>query len=317
VSAVPIKDLTVLTVAYREGDAFLRWLTMAALCAGEVVVLDNSPGEHAIDLEAEARSMNRVVRVLRHELGSHASLADVRNLGISLVGTEWMLALDDDEFLPASGVEALRAALESKSADCWFTSWITYDHFNTPRIFDYKLTAFRPRDGVCYMERTHQSPTLSARRARLHGKMARVTIEHHPRRRLLRRKKRQYLAELEAAWGDEPCPRIQWFLANTCLQLGDRARALQVARLESRSHLTEHPVESVNLQLLRYCVSDDERERSGSLARARELAVSAEGDVEYEAFRSKPYFGKIFDRRKSALSALDLIGACHCIDPLD
>lgn len=302
-------SLTVLTVAHEEDESFDRWLSSFLPWATDVIVVDNSPGQHeSAAMAATDRQM--LVLEVDESAAVDADLGILRNTGLERVTTEWVLVLDSDEFLTDAGRRELLAHLHSGDVDCWFMPWVTTRRSPPQVVRDYKLSVFRPSSGLRYTEAIHQSVTPLARRSALSADLAPVTIEHRPREARRARKRAAYLRQLEAAWQHQPCVRIQWFLALSYAAVGRPTDALDVALQPVHVHARSHPVEAFDLLCLASVLTPDPAARSMLEARARAALAALGGDLEMVALRHQ---GHVRALESGRLTLESLLESNYCL----
>jgi hypothetical protein len=307
-----VHGLSIVTVAWRENGWFDRWLRNTFDVAETVLVVDNSPGEHT---SHTVYDLNPGLRLIDARTAETNDLAEVRNLGIELVQTEYTMTLDSDEIVDGAAVPYIAEAIRRPDLDCWFAPWNTYDRFGRLRISDYKLVMWRTRCRLRFTETVHQSVTAGARLAGLRSGYIDFPIVHQPKPQLRQHKRKTYLAALEAAWAEYPCTRIQWFLANTYLQTGRRLDALKISRMSRVHHESLHPIEVINLACLKSILTTDLSESSSALNYARATLEFYRDDIEMIAFSRKPHAITLTSASGTFLTEEQITSSCHCIDP--
>jgi hypothetical protein len=309
---VAIQSLTIITLAWHENGCFDRWLEGSLDVAERIIIIDNSPGQHD---STRLYQPNARVQVVAPKVDDMACLADARNFSLDLVQSDYVMSLDSDEYVDKIAVPFLRMAMQNSDVDCWFARWNTYDGNRRLRISDYKLVMWRTSRQIRFTEACHESVTASARLARLRSGYVDYPIVHNPRPGKREHKRRQYLFALETVWNDQPCVRIQWFLANTYLQLGRRLEALRLSRVAGAPHEALHPVELVNLACLRSVLSDSHSESRLACAAARKALYQYKDDLEMIAFLRKPHARALVESRCDLLDEGQIFESCHCVDP--
>jgi glycosyltransferase involved in cell wall biosynthesis len=305
-----LAGITVLIISHNNDRGILPLVERASAGADQVIVVDNGSTDRTVPLLQQASHASDKLTTLTDTNdwwpSAHSEwspLAAARNFGLSHVTQEWVLVLDDDEYVSTEGFRYLRRVVDASSCFAYFLPWITYDGDGKTIVEDYKLSLFRSWQGVQYDGLFHENATKSVRKLQAPCLMAPIEISHNPSFKGVRDKSRTYLEGLTSAVQLTPvCARLRWFFGLTLYHLGevdDAQRQLSFAATLDEDRW--HPIERINACFLlgaSYEITHDLRQRRHWLERALHLCEEFRHDVEMVAY------GTVIDHMRQAYETI-------------
>jgi glycosyltransferase involved in cell wall biosynthesis len=313
--------IAVLIISYNNERGILRLVEQAVTNADQVIVIDNGSTDQTVPLlKSASRAYDKVTALTEKDEwwpsanSEWSPLAAARNFGLTHVTQDWVLVLDDDEYVSPDGFCHLRRLAYASTCLAYFLPWITYGCNGKTLVEDYKLSFFRSRKGVQYDGLFHENATKSVRRLQAACQMAPIEISHHPPSNKLGGKREAYLNGLTSAVRLVPsCARLRWFLGLTYYHLGEA--------LDARRHLSAaaeleddrwHPIERINACFLlgaSHKITRDVQQRRRWLERALHLYEEFQHDVEMVAY------GRVVDYVRRAYDTTERGGGADLLYP--
>lgn len=313
-------SVSILLLAHNVAERIESVIEQWAPQCEELVVVDNKSLDSTSTIASEVAKRYGNVFLLtirceeREADRNWRPLAAARNTALSFVSSDWVLVLDDDEYVSDEGLNVLRNLAEGTEHVGFFLPWNTYESDGKLRVEDYKLSFFRAKRGVCYEGLIHENPTVSIRKAGGTCDFARVELRHLPTEGAVQQKRATYSMALRSAVGLRPyCARTRWFLGLTCykLDLFEEAGEHLVACAQMEEDVW-HPIERINASfLLGWSELRVGKRREGRrwLIKALRLCSTHSGDPEMVAY------GKVLAAIQHVFDAANDSRAINAIDP--
>jgi glycosyltransferase involved in cell wall biosynthesis len=314
-------SIAVLIISYNNESGILRLVGEAAQYADQVIIIDNGSTDQTVPLlQSASRANDKVIALTDKDEWwpsvnkDWSPLAAARNFGLTQVTQEWVLVLDDDEYVSPDGFSHLRRLADASTCLAYFLPWNTYDSSGKTIIEDYKLSYFRSRKGIQYDGLFHENATKSVRRLQATCRTAPIEISHNPSSKMVRDKRKVYLEGLTSAVRVNPsCARLRWFLGLTFYHLGETADAhrhlIIAAELEDDRW---HPIERINACFLLGVnreVTRNVQQRKRWFDRALQLCEDFENDVEMVAY------GRVVDYIRKTHEIIERSGEAEDLYP--